>query len=107
MVLSEKDPKDKKRMKSGLAGVIILLALGSPGTVIILLALGSPGTVIIREFAGIDLETLCGKGEAPEEGSDTCRSDGVSREMLRAMGYASVAVAVVGFVGFAIVGVKY
>ena len=35
MALSEKDPKDKKRMKSGLADVIVLLALGSPGPVIV------------------------------------------------------------------------
>ncbi|MCE2499139.1 MAG: hypothetical protein J4F28_09215 [Nitrosopumilaceae archaeon] len=94
MVLSEKDPEDKKKMKSGVIGVVVLLVLGSL----------SP--LIIEEFTNIDLETLC---EKSQNGTDVeCLDKGdIRTAVLEGLGYVSIIIAIVGFVGFVIVGVKY
>ncbi len=94
MVLSEKDPEDKQKMKSGVIGVVVLLVLGSL----------SP--LIIEEFTDVDLETLCEKGR---NGTDIeCLEEGdIKSTVLEGLGYVSIIIAIVGFVGFVIVGVKY
>ncbi len=94
MVLSEKDPEDKQKMKNGVIGVVVLLVLGSL----------SP--LIIEEFTDVDLETLC---EKSQNGTDIeCLEDGgIKSTVLEGLGYVSIIIAIVGFVGFVIVGVKY
>ncbi|MDE0266642.1 MAG: hypothetical protein OXK17_06450 [Thaumarchaeota archaeon] len=97
MVFSEKAPEDMKKLKSGVLGVVILLVLGSL----------SP--TIIQEFTGVDLETLCGKGETPPAGATDCldTSGDISKQVFKALGSVPIVVAVIAFVGFAIVGGKY
>lgn len=93
MVLSEKDPDDKQKLKSGVIGVVVLLVLGSL----------SP--VIIEEFTGVDIETLCEEGE---DGSAQCLREGdIKSTILDGLGYVALVVAIIGFVGLIIVGVKY
>lgn len=94
MVLSEKDPEDKQKMKNGVIGVVVLLVLGSL----------SP--LIIEEFTDVDLETLCEKAQG---GADPeCLEEGdIKTTVLEGLGYVSIIIAIVGFVGFVIVGVKY
>ncbi len=93
MVLSEKDPEDKQKLKNGVIGVVILLVLGSL----------SP--LIIEEFTGVDIDSLC---ETNTNGTQTCLQDGgVKTAMMDALGYVSLVIAVIGFVGLIIVGVKY
>ncbi|MCE2499193.1 MAG: hypothetical protein J4F28_09495 [Nitrosopumilaceae archaeon] len=93
MVLSEKDPEDKQKMKNGVIGVVVLLVLGSL----------SP--LIIEEFTNVDLETLCEKNQ---NGTDIeCLDEGgIKSTVLEGLGYVSIIIAIVGFVGFVIVGVK-
>ena len=96
MVFSE--DKDTKALKSGVIGVVVLLVLGSI----------SP--MIIGEFTGIDLDTLCAKGEVPPAGEESCintEDPDLGDNLLNALGYIPVVVAVVALVGFTIVGVKY
>ncbi len=47
MVLSDKTPEDKQKLKSAITGVVVLLILGGGGS------------AIISEVTGVDIETLC------------------------------------------------
>ena len=97
MVFSEKAPEDMKKLKNGVIGVVILLALGAL----------SP--VVIQEFTGVDLETLCSKDETPPAGETDClgTSEDISKQVFKALGSVPAVVAVIAFIGFAIVGGKY
>lgn len=95
MVLSEKDPEDKQRLKNGIVGVVILLVLGSI----------SP--MIIGEFTGIDLDELCEEDEEGSECVERIKNQEIKSTLQEALGYVSIVIAIVGFVGLVIVGVKY
>lgn len=98
MVFSEKEPEDKTKLKNGVVGVAVLLIIGSL----------SP--TIIGEFTGVDLDTLCEDVPSPD-GTGTvekCLEDGdIKKTILDSIGYVSFIIAVCGFVGLIIVGVKY
>lgn len=94
MVLSEKSEDDKKKLKSGLIGVAVLLIIGALAP------------TIIGEFTGVDLETLCEEGE--EGAKDTCVKPGDFKAIITdGIGYVGIIIALVGFFGLIIVGVKY
>ena len=93
MVLSEKEADDKLKLKNGLIGVVVLLVLGSV----------SP--MIISEFTNVDVYTLC---ETDEDGNEVCPDEGeLSSAVIDALGYVSLFIAIIGFIGLVIVGVKY
>ena len=98
MVFSEKEPEDKTKLKNGVVGVAVLLVIGSL----------SP--TIISEFTGVDLDTLCEDvpADAPPGTSPNCLEDGdVKKAILESIGYVAIVIALCGFVGLVIVGVKY
>ena len=98
MVFSEKEPEDKTKLKNGLVGVAVLLIIGSL----------SP--TIISEFTGVDLDTLCEDvpDDAPDGTEPNCLEEGdVKKAVLEGLGYVAFAIALCGFGGLVIVGVKY
>ena len=100
MALSEKSEEDKKKVKSGVIGVVVLLVLGSLGP------------VMISEFTGVDVtaDALCADKNDDGDTTDAgeCLDGGEFEvQVIRALGYVSYAIAIVGFVALVVVGVKY
>ena len=95
MVLSE--DKDYSNLKRGVIAVVVLLVLGSLAP------------VLIEESIGVKLDTLCEKGEVPVPPAETCldTDTDISADILKALGYIPIVVAIVALVGFTIVGVRY
>lgn len=93
MVLSEKETGDRQKLKNGIIGVIVLLALGTL----------TPA--IIEEVTGVDVATLC---EEDAEGNTVCPEGGLGTDIVTdALGYVSIVVAVIGFIMMVIVAIKY
>ena len=95
MVLSEE--KNKDQLKSGLIAVAVLLVLGALAP------------TIIGEFTGVDLDTLmCDDDNDPTTAAVACLDDGdFKTAIFEAMGYVSLVIALVGFVGLIWVAVRY
>ena len=100
MVLSEE--KDTAKLKSGLVAVAVLLVLGAL----------SPA--IIEQFTGVNLSDLTCEEETTNSGgttttkSEACLEDGEFKTAIfEALSYVSLIVALVGFAGLIIVGVRY
>ena len=93
MVISEKEPGDRQKLKNGIIGVAILLALGTLAP------------VIIEETTGVDVSTLC---EEDDEGNAVCPTAGLGTDLVTdALGYVSIVIAVIGFVMLSIIAIKY
>jgi len=94
MTLSDKTPEDKQKLKSGIMGVVILLILGSGGS------------VLIGEITGVDLETLCQTDS--ETGEEVCvENEDVKSMVSEAFSWVAILVGAVGFAGLVIAGLKY
>ena len=97
MVLSEKTPEDKQKLKNGIMGVFILLALGSFGP------------LIISEVTGVDVDKLCVRevDNANAECIEKAMNGEIKDAVLEGLGWMSIIVAVVAMIGFLVAGVKY
>ncbi len=94
MVLSDKTPEDKQKLKSAITGVVVLLILGGGGS------------AIIGEVTGVDIETLCQTDL--ESGEETCIDNDDAKSMVSdGFFWASILVAGVAFAGLLIAGLKY
>ena len=94
MVLSDKTPEDKQKLKSAIIGVVVLLALGSGGS------------AIISEFTGVDIETLCQTDLDTNE--ETCiDNDDAKSFVSEIFSWIGIIVAGVSFAGLIIAGLKY
>ncbi len=94
MVLSDKTPEDKQKLKSAIIGVVVLLALGSGGS------------AIISEFTGVDIETLCQTDLDTNE--ETCIDNEDAKSFVSEIfSWIGIIVAGVSFAGLIIAGLKY
>ncbi len=94
MVLSDKTPEDKQKLKSAITGVVILLILGGGGS------------AIISKFTGVDLETLCQTDL--DTGVEICIDNDDAKSFVSEMfSWIGIIVAGVAFAGLVIAGLKY
>ena len=94
MVLSDKSPEDKQKLKSAITGVVILLILGGGGS------------AVISEVTGVDIEELCQTDL--DTGEETCIDNDDAKSIVsEAFFWASILVAGVAFAGLVIAGLKY
>ena len=94
MVLSDKTPEDKQKLKSAITGVVVLLILGGGGS------------AVISEVTGVDIETLCQTDL--DTGEETCvDNDDAKSFVSEIFSWIGILVAGVSFAGLIIAGLKY
>lgn len=94
MVLSDKTPEDKQKLKSGIIGVVVLLVLGSGGS------------AVISEVTGVEIETLCQIDD--DTGVETCIENEDAKSMVsEGFVWVGILVAIISFAGLVISGIKY
>ena len=94
MVLSDKTPEDKQKLKSAITGVVILLILGSGGS------------AIISEVTGVDIETLCQTDL--DTGEEKCIDNVDAKSFVSEIfSWIGIIVAGVAFAGLIMAGLKY
>lgn len=95
MVLSEKSPEDKQKLKSGIMAVAVLLAIGSFGP------------LIISEVTGVDVNELCQKETDQSECIEKAMNGEIKSALQEGLGWVSILVALISFVGLMIAGAKF
>ncbi len=93
MATSDKTPEDKQKFKNALIGVIVLLAIGSFGS------------MLITEVTGVDVENLC---QTNEDGEERCIDNEDIKSVVSDLFYwSAIGVAGIGFFVLIIAGIKY